>query len=825
MTNSNSVSVNLKEYIEQISYKKALTYTKAEVDALIRNGLSDVELVEIVNTLPTGTNIKNNKIYLLNNGKSQTENRFDVYVHTPNNGWEKVDAIDFDITDYYNETQVDNLLAQKAPNNHASTATTYGVSDASKYGHSMASSTSPKMDGTAAVGSETGKFARGDHVHPTDTSRAPNNHASTATTYGVSDASKYGHSMASSTSPKMDGTAAVGSETGKFARGDHVHPTDTSRAASSHTHGNITNDGKIGSTTGEIVVTNSGSLTTGNPTTAKIKEASALSNIASEANATQHDVNDKINTTLGNKVDKVSGKGLSTNDFTGTYKTKLDNLETTIANSISNLDLVEIVTTLPTTNIKDNKLYLKANSASKNDNKYDIYMYVNNAWEKVDAIDFDIADYYNETEVNNLLAEKAPNNHASADTTYGAANTVKYGHAMATSTTPKMDGTATMGSETSKFARGDHIHPTDTSRASSTHTHGNITNDGKIGTSTGEIVVTNSGSLTTGNPTTAKIKEASALSNIASEANATQHDVNDKINTALGNKVDPEDLSRVAFSGSYLDLSDKPSSHESVYTNMGDVLSSYYIFSKYTEDGDLCLGKLEDIGDIELSVATNAVVTDDEVTYSATVTDIDGDLVPGVYVEFFEDEEIIGTGITNQNGVASYTKVYTESTICDVKAKIGTEEGDITMFVKDKNNLLTFNQWTCTDYLKNTEGFSNSPACGIESSTEYAVNGERSLKITKLDDRNSYTRITYNKPLIEKTITFSGTINTKGNMNITIFEMYNNVDINVSRINIPSGVTQEFAVSLTTSAQNDYFIFQALITDDTYWDNLQLNIQ
>lgn len=35
-----------------------------------------------------------------------------------------------------------------------------------------ASTTTPKMDGTAAVGTET-TFARGDHVHPTDTSRAP----------------------------------------------------------------------------------------------------------------------------------------------------------------------------------------------------------------------------------------------------------------------------------------------------------------------------------------------------------------------------------------------------------------------------------------------------------------------------------------------------------------------------------------------------------------------------------------------------------------------------------------------------------------------------
>ena len=34
------------------------------------------------------------------------------------------------------------------------------------------STTTPKMDGTASVGSET-KFAAGDHVHPTDTSRVP----------------------------------------------------------------------------------------------------------------------------------------------------------------------------------------------------------------------------------------------------------------------------------------------------------------------------------------------------------------------------------------------------------------------------------------------------------------------------------------------------------------------------------------------------------------------------------------------------------------------------------------------------------------------------
>lgn len=68
---------------------------------------------------------------------------------------------------------------------------------------------------------------------PAGIGAAPTSHASTATTYGVSTASQYGHAMASSTSPKANGTAAVGSETAKFARGDHVHPLQTSVSGSS----------------------------------------------------------------------------------------------------------------------------------------------------------------------------------------------------------------------------------------------------------------------------------------------------------------------------------------------------------------------------------------------------------------------------------------------------------------------------------------------------------------------------------------------------------------------------------------------------------------
>ena len=51
--------------------------------------------------------------------------------------------------------------------------------------------------------------------------------------------------------PAMDGAASSGSSD-DYARGDHVHPTDTSRAASTHVHGDITNGGDI--TTASVTV-------------------------------------------------------------------------------------------------------------------------------------------------------------------------------------------------------------------------------------------------------------------------------------------------------------------------------------------------------------------------------------------------------------------------------------------------------------------------------------------------------------------------------------------------------------------------------------------
>ena len=69
------------------------------------------------------------------------------------------------------------------------------------------SSTTPKANGTAAAGTENA-FARGDHVHPTDTTRAPTSHASSADTYGKGTGTNYGHVKLSDAT---DGTAAAAS--------------------------------------------------------------------------------------------------------------------------------------------------------------------------------------------------------------------------------------------------------------------------------------------------------------------------------------------------------------------------------------------------------------------------------------------------------------------------------------------------------------------------------------------------------------------------------------------------------------------------------------
>lgn len=84
-----------------------------------------------------------------------------------------------------------------------------------------------------------------------------------------------------------------------------------------------------------------------------------------------------------------------------------------ITTAISNLTLVEYVSTLPTSNIKNNRLYIVPNNENPeiNQNLYDVYIRYNNKWEQIDSLEFNIADYYTASEVETRLATKSNTNH------------------------------------------------------------------------------------------------------------------------------------------------------------------------------------------------------------------------------------------------------------------------------------------------------------------------------------------------------------------------------------------------------------------------------
>lgn len=90
-------------------YKKTETYTKEEVNTLLSN-LSTLNL-EVVSVLPDH-DISETTIYLLPKTTPGTDDVYDEYVYI-NNNWEVIGSTAADLSNYYNKTQTDTLLAGK----------------------------------------------------------------------------------------------------------------------------------------------------------------------------------------------------------------------------------------------------------------------------------------------------------------------------------------------------------------------------------------------------------------------------------------------------------------------------------------------------------------------------------------------------------------------------------------------------------------------------------------------------------------------------------------------------------------------------------------
>lgn len=247
---------------------------------------------------------------------------------------------------------------------------------------------------------------------------------------------------ASTTVPLMDGTAAVGTELA-FARGDHVHPSDSTKVDKEAGKGLSTND----YTTAEkekLAAIEAGA----NNYTLPTASASTLGGIKVGANLTITDgvlsadaqaVDEATTTTAGlmsaadkTKMDGIEAgadenviEAITVNSAATTITNKTVNIavptnnnqltngagyqtasdvNALIATAVGDLEGVSfsVVNSLPATG-DSAVIYLVADTHSDNNDAYDEYIWLSSAnkYEKIGNTDVDLSDYYNTT---NLVA-------------------------------------------------------------------------------------------------------------------------------------------------------------------------------------------------------------------------------------------------------------------------------------------------------------------------------------------------------------------------------------------------------------------------------------
>ena len=253
----------------------------------------------------------------------------------------------------------------------------------------------PLMNGTATIGTDN-RYAAGNHVHPTDTTRASvealeahttntsNPHNVTKTQIGlgnVNNTSDLNKPISTATQnaldDKVDKVEGKGLSTNDYTTTEKEKLASLTNYNDTEIKSDITElQGNVGTLQSDVntakenistlqsdvtgVEESVGTLTQSvstMDTTVKSLDTSVkgLQTNVTELQGTVSDVEESVSTlqtNLNNKVDKVQGKGLSTNDFTNEYKTKLDSLnnydDTTVTENIAELqsDISSLQTTV-----------------------------------------------------------------------------------------------------------------------------------------------------------------------------------------------------------------------------------------------------------------------------------------------------------------------------------------------------------------------------------------------------------------------------------------------------------------------------------------------
>lgn len=137
-----------------------------------------------------------------------------------------------------------------------------------------------------------------------------------------------------------------------------------------------------------------------------IEDASAQSQVSTLTSDLSQEVSNRQSAVQGvqdnvdNEVRRAKAEEKKNADAIANLKSQVDGLD---------LTLYVIVDSLPTSDIKTNKIYLVRNASGADSNLYTEYAYINSAWEKIGEYkaDVDLSNYYTKSQTDNLLSAKA----------------------------------------------------------------------------------------------------------------------------------------------------------------------------------------------------------------------------------------------------------------------------------------------------------------------------------------------------------------------------------------------------------------------------------
>jgi len=359
----------------------------------------------------------------------------------------------------------------------------------------------PAMDGTAAPG-VLALYSRGDHVHPTDTSRYaaanPSGYQTAAqvTTSLAPYALTSAVPVASSTTPLMDNVAAIGAGT-TWARADHVHPVDTSRYAANNPAGYVTAAAAAAAAPVQSVATRTGAVTLTHTDitdwTATLAPYAPLASPAFTGTPSLPTGTTGITQTAGNSTTAVAttafvATAISTIPPSGTTQAYVDAADALRVLKAGDTMTNQLQITAPANASSVGQNLLLNGSVSPTIRFHDgtnpafgMLYYAGNLWMcgfstpagtgENDICFFSTAAI--EFRKNLSMANNRIRLLGAPQSADEAANRgyVDAAVPVASSTTPGMDAAAAIGVGTT-WARADHIHPTDTSRYAASNPSG-----------------------------------------------------------------------------------------------------------------------------------------------------------------------------------------------------------------------------------------------------------------------------------------------------------------------------------------------------------------